>query len=209
MKVGCIHEVLSYCRFHIENANKNIKACDHINKQIKANFIKLGMYLSDEDIDMLRPWSGKIDENKIGTIKNILKETVEINTRINIYDRRCLEHAFDIRLQEAASGILPEEIFVVHEDLFNPSNEIAIPEEKRHGFLYRLLRKLIMPLWQSIHFRLYQPLQRIDQNVNSLQGLHLQIETLIEQNNKLLESLALHGKHINKILSVLEGNKYD
>ncbi|EHL15449.1 hypothetical protein HMPREF9629_01838 [Peptoanaerobacter stomatis] len=108
MKVGCIHEVLMYHRWHNGSAGQSNKTVDMMDELVEQNFLKLDIKIPKDIIQIIRPWNGKVSEENYFKLENIFDTAIRNNYDFKIYDDKSLLHVFSIRLFEAKTGTLPE-----------------------------------------------------------------------------------------------------
>ena len=108
MKVGSIPEVLYYHRWHAGSAGQNQKTIDMMRELVKKNFARLDVALTEEDLNIVAPWNGKVSSEELVRLNNIFNEALKNNDKKKIYDSRCLEKVFDLRLFEAENGYMKD-----------------------------------------------------------------------------------------------------
>lgn len=187
MVVGCIHEELTRHRWHSTNAGQTDKTVETMNRIAQANFAKLGVEIDDSFAYALRPWSGKLSDSGYDRLSDIFGKAIAANCELKLYDTQAMQYVFDLRLKEAKTGILPVVV----------TNAVRVPAGKK-SLIKRIIRKLIMPFYRPIYYKIIEPLRRIENGITNLQGQFLQIENLINEVRELGELLTQIDKRLNK-----------
>jgi hypothetical protein len=186
MMVGCIHEQLTHHRWHSGSAGQTGATADMMNNLARSNFARLGVSVPDDFAYALRPWNGKLSENDCEKLSEIFNQAIEANHQLQLYDSQSLRYVLDIRMKEARTGMLPD-VVVPH-----TSNSVM-----NRGLLMRILKKLVMPLYRPFYNKVIEPLRRIENGMNNLQGQDLRIEALMNEVQKLREQLAVLNRRLN------------
>jgi glycosyltransferase involved in cell wall biosynthesis len=188
MIVGCVHEELTRHRWHNGTAGQTDNTFEAMNKLAQSNFSKLGIEVSDDFSYALRPWGGKLNENDYAKLEIIFNQAILANKSLMLYDSESLRYVFNIRLEEARTGILP---IVV-------TRKMTMPEIKSRRLMFRpFIKRLIMPLWRPIYHRFIAPLRRIESGVDNLQGQVLRIEALTNEVRELREMIEKQTEKIS------------
>ena len=105
MRVGCIHEVLFYHRWHNGSAGQNDNTPRMMRELVKKNFAELGVDIPDAVLPYVAPWQGKIvDTGMYAEVLRIYARALELNVQKKRYEQEALSYIFSLRLQEAATG---------------------------------------------------------------------------------------------------------
>lgn len=193
MKVGSIPEVLYYHRWHAGSAGQNQKTIDMMRDLVKKNFAKLDVKLTEEDLKIVAPWNGKVSVEELVRLNKIFNEALKNNDKKKIYDGRCLERVFDLRLFEAEHGYMKD----------------IVIKKSTVGNLDRSNNK---SLKQKILGPVYRPFKRVFYNImaeavnDNLNGLKSNTNTNIEKSNESVMNLLQDN---NKRLNLLHDQLYD
>ena len=158
MRVGCIHEELYKHRWHNGQAGQSNKTVEMMRELVKINFEKLGIKLSQEDLLIVAPWQGKIDESKLKRLKGIYNNALKNNKKLKIYNQRCLSKVFELRYFEAENGYM-KDIVVKNGEVVKPAYNNGIPVQtsaKKRNIIKRVIVKLFKPFYYAYKNRMAQ-----------------------------------------------------
>ena len=158
MRVGCIKEILFYHRWHNGSAGQTNKTVDMMRQMIKTNMLELNVEVSDDDLWLLSPWNGKVeDETQRQKLAKYFDNALKNNNKLRVYEHSCLQKAFALRLLEAENGRLSE-IIIEQTDSENKNTEVWQPVEAQgiKGLVKRLLKPLYRPFRHRYEDRLIE-----------------------------------------------------
>ena len=186
MRVGCVHDILLYHRWHNGSAGQTNKTVEMMREIIQTNFKELGVDVCSEDLYLLSPWNGKVATwAEYERLENYFREAVNANAKLKLYDALSLSRAFSMRLSEAKCGTIPELIILRENESCNNHDSTAelatIKQEKFHK-IKLFLKNLLKPLYQPIRHRFQDPIIDIQKN-----ALHARIEA--QEVNKRVQNI--------------------
>ena len=195
MKVGSIPEVLYYHRWHAGSAGQNQKTIDMMRDLVKKNFAKLDVKLTEEDLKIVAPWNGKVSVEELVRLNQIFNEAMKNNDKKKIYDSRCLEHVFDLRLFEAEHGYM-KDIVIKKSTVSNL--------DKTGG--KSLKQKILGPVYRPFKRVFYNIMaEAVNDNINGLKNA-TNTNNNSEKNNESVMNLLQDN---NKRLNLLHDQLYD
>ena len=157
MKVGCINEILFYHRWHNGSAGQTNKTVEMMRQMIKSNMAELNVNIPDEDLWLLSPWNGKIQEKKeLLKLESYFREALENNSLLKIYDQFCLARVFSLRMSEANVGKLSELIIPNYGSIKEEHNENNASCEKNNNkpsIFRRVLKSVFKPFYKPFYNR--------------------------------------------------------
>lgn len=189
MKVGCIHEVLFYHRWHNGSAGQTNKTVDMMRELVQKNFMKLGVNIKTEDLPLIGPWNGMTSEEDYKKLVKIFDKALTMNLTKKFYDQKSLEKAFRIRLLEAKTGNLSGVVFPINKALSE-----AVPVEtvqlKHRNIVKRTIIKLFGPIYKVYKNKISMIVR---DNVLPLEtkilNVYRRIDELSNENKKMIDSL--------------------
>ena len=189
MKVGSIPEVLYYHRWHAGSAGQNQKTIDMMRDLVKKNFSKLDVKLTDEDLKIVAPWNGKVSVEELIRLNQIFNKAIKNNDKKKIYDSRCLEHVFDLRLFEAEHGYMKD--IVIKKSTVNnldKTNSRTL-KQKILGPIYRPFKRVFYNIMaEAVSDNLHGLKNTTNQKDNSEKN-NESVMNLLQDNNKRLNLL--------------------
>lgn len=187
MKVGNIPETLYYHRWHAGSAGQNQKTIDMMRDLVKNNFAKLDIKLTEEDLKIVAPWNGKVSVEELVRLNRIFNEAQKNNDKKKIYDSRCLEKVFELRLFEAEHGYMKD--IVIKKSTINnldKSNDKLL-KQKILGPIYRPFKRVFYNIMSEA---VNDNLNGLKNTTNdNLENAKKNIISLIQDNNKRLNLL--------------------
>ena len=141
MKVGSIPEVLYYHRWHAGSAGQNKKTIDMMRDLVKKNFAKLDINLTEEDLKIVAPWNGKVGAEELIRLNKIFSQALKNNDKKKIYNSRCLNHVFDLRLFEAEHGYM-KDIVIKKSTISSLNTNRKSLKQKILGPIYRPFKRV-------------------------------------------------------------------
>ncbi len=143
MKVGSIPEVLYYHRWHNNSAGQNQKTIDMMRELVRLNFAELNVDLTEEDLKIVPIWQGKVTENQYKKLESIFNKALKNNAELKVYDQRCLEKVFDLRLYEAKTGTVKDIVIKKDKVIPNAQNQSKTIKQKILGPIYRPFKRVL------------------------------------------------------------------
>lgn len=109
MRVGCIHRALFKHRWiNAASAGQTNQTVTIMRETVQKNFAELGVDIPTEDLWLIGPWNGRlIEQADIEKLEEYFDRALERNELLGIYDQKCLEQVFALRMEEAKNGVLP------------------------------------------------------------------------------------------------------
>lgn len=198
MKVGSIPEVLYYHRWHAGSAGQNKKTIDMMRDLVKKNFAKLDINLTEEDLKIVAPWNGKVGAEELIRLNKIFSQALKNNYKKKIYNSRCLNHVFDLRLFEAEHGYM-KDIVIKKSTISSLNTNRKSLKQKILGPIYRPFKRVFYNIMaEAVNDNLS------NQSNQSLQILKDKSDILINNfNNKeklLIDDIEKNIKKNNDIL---------
>lgn len=138
--VGNIDEVLYYHRWYNGQAGQNEKTITMMRDLVKLNFAKLNINLTADDLLIVAPWQGKIDERKVPRLLEIFEMALKNNEQLKIYNNECLKKVFSYRVEEAKTGKLNGLTFEHIENKNNNASKTL--KQKILGPVYRPFKRV-------------------------------------------------------------------
>lgn len=201
MTVGCIHRVLFYHRW-ISNssAGQSNKTIDMMRDMIQKNFSELGVSIPDEHLWMIGPWNGRlVKEEDICRLEGYFREALAKNKEEKVYDQDCLQKVFELRMDEATTGILPGLSRKIERDTLGKTNmEYQLPgvetsRQRKRNFFVRFLKKILKPLYHPFRWRYEDRLIGIQDSVWNVGGHALnciaKLDIIIAQQERQISNL--------------------
>ena len=186
MRVGCVHDILLYHRWHNGSAGQTNKTVEMMREMIQTNFKELGVDVCSEDLYLLSPWNGKVATwAEYERLENYFREAVNANAKLKLYDALSLSRAFSMRLSEAKCGTIPELIILRENESCNNYDSTAELATIKQGKFHKIklfLKNLLKPLYQPIRHRFQDPIIDIQKN-----ALHARIEA--QEVNKRVQNI--------------------
>lgn len=186
MRVGCVHDILLYHRWHNGSAGQTNKTVEMMREMIQTNFKELGVDVCSEDLYLLSPWNGKVATwAEYERLENYFREAVNANAKLKLYDALSLSRAFSMRLSEAKCGTIPELIILRENESCNNHDSTAELATIKQGKFHKIklfLKNLLKPLYQPIRHRFQDPIIDIQKN-----ALHARIEA--QEVNKRVQNI--------------------
>lgn len=186
MRVGCVHDILLYHRWHNGSAGQTNKTVEMMREMIQTNFKELGVDVCSEDLYLLSPWNGKVATwAEYERLENYFREAVNANAELKLYDALSLSRAFSMRLSEAKCGTIPELIILRENESCNNYDSTAELATIKQGKFHKIklfLKNLLKPLYQPIRHRFQDPIIDIQKN-----ALHARIEA--QEVNKRVQNI--------------------
>ena len=186
MRVGCVHDILLYHRWHNGSAGQTNKTVEMMREMIQTNFKELGVDVCSEDLYLLSPWNGKVATwAEYERLENYFREAVNANAKLKLYDALSLSRAFSMRLSEAKCGTIPELIILRENESCNNYDSTAELATIKQGKFHKIklfLKNLLKPLYQPIRHRFQDPIIDIQKN-----ALHARIE--VQEVNKRVQNI--------------------
>ena len=186
MRVGCVHDILLYHRWHNGSAGQTNKPVEMMREMIQTNFKELGVDVCSEDLYLLSPWNGKVATwAEYERLENYFREAVNANAKLKLYDALSLSRAFSMRLSEAKCGTIPELIILRENESCNNYDSTAELATIKQGKFHKIklfLKNLLKPLYQPIRHRFQDPIIDIQKN-----ALHARIEA--QEVNKRVQNI--------------------
>lgn len=167
MKVGNIDKVLYYHRWHNGSAGQNTKTIDMMRELVRLNFAKLDVKLTQDDLKIVPPWNGKVNEKELEKLKNIFALALNNNLIAKKYDQRCLEKVFKLRLFEAENGYMKDIVI-------KKNTPIAVNQKPQKD---SIKKKMLRPF--------YKPFKRVFYNIMA-EAVNDNV-IYLQQNNKYNE----------------------
>lgn len=201
MTVGCIHRVLFYHRWiNNSSAGQSNKTIDMMRDMIQKNFSELGVSIPNEYLWMIGPWNGRlVNEEDICCLERYFQEALAKNEKKKIYDQNCLQKVFELRLEEATTGVLPGLSRKIERGTLSKANiEYQLPgtgtdKQRRQNFLVRVLKKLLKPLYHPFRWRYEDRLISIQDSVWNVGGHALnciaKLDDIIARQEQQISSL--------------------
>ncbi len=155
MKVGVIPEILYCHRWYNGQAGQNNKTVDMMRELVRINFEKLKVKLTKEDLVIVSPWQGRVNDEQYSRLEEIYEKAIKNNRKIKKYDEKSLRKVFDYRLEEAKSGRLESLIYKEETNLNPEAKQLIVPEKLSH----KIKRKILSPF--------YKPFKRVHYNISS------------------------------------------
>lgn len=189
MKVGSIPEVLYYHRWHAGSAGQNQKTIDMMRDLVKKNFAKLDVKLTEEDLKIVAPWNGKVSVEELVRLNKIFNEALKNNDKKKIYDSRCLERVFDLRLFEAEHGYM-KDIVIKKSTVGNldKSNNKSL-KQKILGPVYRPFKRVFYNIMAEAVSDNLHGLKNLPNPNNNSEKNNESVMNLLQNNNKRLNLL--------------------
>jgi|GEM_PF-251107 len=193
MKVGCIHEVLFYHRW-IRNmsAGQTDKTFKMMLDLVQKNFKKLDIEILNEDLPLISPWNGKLNNDTERNKVLYYFSKALLNNRIKkLYDQKSLERAFVLRLTEIRTGTLPE---IVEKIEINTGDKIIMNET---NFIRNGIKKFFKPFYRPFRNRFENPIISIQQSNQTIENL---LSSFLSNQNRALAQI----DHILVKLNVID-----
>ena len=205
MTVGCIHKVLFYHRWiNNESAGQNSKTVDMMRELIQKNFLELGVNIPQEYLKIIGPWNGKLTNNSdINKLEEIFRDALDKNKYLHIYDQKCLEKAFELRLIEAKTGILPELSRKKQENIpISQERILCSKSDDKAQKTKKIIKNLLRPLYKPFRHRYEDRLINIQKSVWINEG---HIMDCINKMDEIISNQQIQIKILNqKIDEILE-----
>lgn len=160
MTVGCIHQVLLYHRWmNTGGAGQTSKTVEMMRKLVQVNFMRLNIFIPDEDIYLVGPWNGKLcQEGEVERLAGYFEQALIQNKKQCLYDQDALQHVFALRMEEAKTGKLPGLSKTVVRNEQETKDRVAVPiprctGETQQGLFHRFLKFVLKPLYRPFRRR--------------------------------------------------------
>lgn len=191
MRVGCIHEILFFHRWHNGSAGQNNKTIDMMRELIRRNFKELNVEIKKEDLPLIGPWNGKVSDEEYKIVETIFNNALEHNKKIHKYDQFALEKVFKLRLFECKNGYLKG---LFEKTNLNQNTEQNITKER--PIYKKIMIKIGKIFYNPIRNRLrnlqYEVLSSYDERLNlqhdMIQSLTKKLDTINAKINTINET---------------------
>lgn len=199
MRVGCIHDILLYHRWHNGSAGQTNKTIEMMREMICVNFKELGIDVALVDLPLLSPWNGKVkSQTEYECIENYFRKAIDANERKKLYDPLCLARAFSMRLSEARCGTI-QELIIPRDGGENGKSDNILLGNTRYSKIKTLLKKIFKPFYQPIRRRFQDPLFDAQNNV-------LEVKRLIGETNNRIVNLSDDAQKVKtQVVAELSG----
>ena len=191
MKVGNIPEVLYYHRWHAGSAGQNQKTIDMMRDLVRKNFAKLDVKLTEEDLKIVAPWNGKVSTDELSRLNKVFNEAIDNNDKKKIYDSRCLEKVFDLRLFEAENGYMKD--IVIKKSTIN-----SLDKTNNSSLKQKILRPFYKP-FKRVFYNIMA--EAVCDNLNNLKNME---ENKIEESNKSLMNIVQNNN--KSLMNIVQNN---
>lgn len=190
MVVGCVPEVLFYHRWHTGSAGQTNSTGEMMDQMVKKNFEKLHIDVTDEMLPFIGPWRGRVAPEVLEKLEDLFKQALVNNLELKLYDQASLSHVFELRLEEARTGIVPKEIWSpveLQEATQQIQDSVVVQEiiSKKKPFK-NFVKRVLKPFYRAIKWRYEDRIVHIEQVVADSQigigNLPVEIRNILKDN---------------------------